>query len=107
MRKHQRVWNFIQQCKASSFIGSLSIIALLGVFFVGDTQSTHVEVAREQALSQPACLSCVSYKVLAKSDVRYQEPFIMVPTHAAPTKVNPVHSTTVVSSTLTTSTPVS
>ncbi len=104
LRKRQRVWNFIQQRKVSSFVVSLSIIALLGVFFVGDTQSTHVEVAREQALSQPACLSCVSYKVLAKSGVRYQEPFIMVPAQAVSTKVNPVHSTTVVSSTLTTST---
>jgi surface antigen len=106
LRKHQRVWNFIQQRKASSFVGSLNIIALLGVFFVGYAQSTHVEVARKQALSHPACLSCVSYKVLAKSDVRYQESFVIVPRHAVPTKVNPVRSTAVVSSTLIQNTPV-
>ena len=107
LQKRQRVWNFIQQRKASSVVGSLSIIALLGVFFVGNAQSAHIEGAREQALSQPDCLSCVPHKVLAKSSVRYHEPFIMLPTQAVPTNVNLVHSTTVVSSTLTTSAPVS
>lgn len=106
LQKRQRVWNFIQQRKASTFVGSLSIIALLGVFFVGNAQSAHIEVAREQALSQPDCLSCVSYKVLAKSGARYKESFITVPRHTVPTKVNPVRSTAVVSSTLTQNTPV-
>jgi surface antigen len=100
LRKHQRVWKFIQYRKASSFVGSLSIIALLGVFFVGHAQATYVEVARVQALSRPACFSCISYEV-ANSGVQYQEPFITVPRHAVPTKVNPAHSTAVVSGTST------
>ena len=104
LRKHQRVWNFIQQRKASSFVGSLSIIALLGVFFVGNAQSAHVEVANEQALSQPACPSCVSYQALAKSGFRYQEPLVTVPEHVVATKVSPVRST-VMSNKLTQNTP--
>ena len=106
LQKRQRVWNFIQQRKASSFVGSLSIIALLGVFFVGNAQSAHIELAREQALSQPDCLSCVPHKVLAKSSVRYQESFITISRHAVLKKINPVRSTAVVSSTLTQNTPV-
>jgi N-acetylmuramoyl-L-alanine amidase len=101
LRKHQRVWNLIQQRRVSSIIGSLSIIALLGVF-LGPAQVTYNKTG--QALSQPACISCASYLLSKNTGTKYEEPFVSIsrqvqsvskggiPTYRASVPNTPTHS---------------
>ena len=64
LRKHQRVWNYIQQRKASGLVASFSIISLLGVcFFLGPAQSTNVK--RVYTQSHAPCSSCSSHYQLS------------------------------------------
>ncbi len=137
LRKHQRVWKyylkplltrsvealaslqwwiskFIRQRKRLSFVGSLSIIAvLLSISFLGHTRGTQVE--RSMAHSYSNCSGCVSYQVSANTDVQGREPFMprhkVVPAKVHSTQRSPVSSTptqsTPVTSAPTHSTPVS
>ncbi len=55
MRKHQQVWKYFQQYSAVSFVGKLSVAAILGVFFVCITLG--LNVGRAHAQSQTVCSS--------------------------------------------------
>jgi surface antigen len=76
-----RVKRFIQQHKALSLVTCLSIIVLLGNFFLVPAQNPIVIVDNSQFPSQPACLSCSSSNDSASSNSRdkFQEPFLYPP----------------------------
>ena len=99
-----RVIRFIRQHKALSLVTSLSIIVLLGNFFLVHAQSPIVIVEKSQFPSQPACLSCSSSNDSASSNSedKFQEPFVF-PSRLALTRNTPV--TTVSPSSIPLSTP--
>ena len=99
-----RVIRFIRQHKALSLVTSLSIIVLLGNFFLVPTQSPIIIVGKSQFPSQATCLSCSSSNDSASSNSgnKIQEPFGF-PSRLALTRNTPV--TTVSPSSIPLSTP--
>ena len=105
LRKHQRVWNFFHQRKASSIVASFSIIGSLGLLFLGHALSSQVGGAQAQPLLN--CSDCASSQVSENTAIQHQALLRFIARHRTPTHSSsaPVRSATV-SSTPTQSTPV-
>ncbi len=111
LRKHQRVWNFFHQRKASSIVASFSIIGSLGMLFLGHALISQ-QVGKVQAQPLLNCSDCASSQLSEHTGDYYQAPLRFVPKHITLPKITPTHSSSApvqnatVSSTPTQSTPV-
>ena len=111
LRKHQRVWNFFHQRKASSIVASFSILGSLGMLFLGHALISQ-QVGKVQVQPLLNCSDCLSSQLSANTGDYYQAPLRFVPKHIALPKITTTHtgSTPVqsptVSNTPTQSTPV-
>jgi N-acetylmuramoyl-L-alanine amidase len=107
LRKHQRVWNFFHQRKASSIVASFSIIGSLGMLFLGHAMISQ-QVGKVQVQPLLNCSDCASSQVSDNIGIHHQAPLRFFPRHRTQPKNSsstPVQSATV-SSTPTQSTPV-
>ncbi len=107
LRKHQRVWNFFHQRKASSIVASFSIIGSLGMLFLGHALISQ-QVRKVQVQPLLNCSDCVSSQLSENTGDYHQASLRFVPKHITLPKITPTHSSSapVVSSTPTQSAPV-
>src|SRR5260221_5891896 len=111
LRKHQRVWNFFHQRKASSIVASFSIIGSLGMLFLGHALISQ-QVGKVQVQPLLNCSDCASSQLSDNTGDYHQAPSRFVPKHITLPKITPTDSSNThvqndtVSSTPTQSTPV-
>ena len=70
VQTHQRIWKFFSSRKASHFVTSVGMVALLGTLFVGQARDTHTKSARVQAQPSIGCTLCATFEHTASSDIR-------------------------------------
>ncbi len=91
LRKHQRVWNFFHQRKASSIVASFSIIGSLGMLFLGHALSSQVGGVQAQPLLN--CSDCASSQLSENTGDYHQAPLRFVP-QSTPVNNTPTRQST-------------
>ncbi len=72
LQKHQSIWKFFSSRKASNFVVSVGMVALLGMLFVSHGQVAQVKSVQPRLQPSIDCVLCATFQRTANTNIYHQ-----------------------------------